>query len=175
MKIEKVSFMKLVTKYLLLLSLSLPCLLMAKPNMNSALGYWNTIDDKTGKVLSVVQFYKQQGNPTLSGKIVRICPIEGQKPNDTCIQCKGANHNKPILGLRIIYGMSLTEPQKLLWENGRALDPKSGSVYRAKMWLTDGGKKLHLRGYIGFSLFGRTEIWERTSSSKKSWCEKHAN
>jgi uncharacterized protein (DUF2147 family) len=172
MKIEKVSFIKFLAKSLLLLSLGLPCLLVAKPNMNSALGYWNTVDDKTGKVLSVVHFYQQQENPTFSGKIAKICQIEGQKSHDKCIQCKGLEHNKPILGLRIIYGMSLTDPQKLLWENGRALDPKSGSVYRAKMWLTDGGKKLHLRGYIGFSLFGRTEIWHRASSNKKTWCQK---
>jgi uncharacterized protein (DUF2147 family) len=34
-------------------------------------------------------------------------------------------------------------------------------VYRVKMTLEDGGRKLQVRGFIGFSLFGRTQIWVR--------------
>ncbi|MGZ9257835.1 MAG: DUF2147 domain-containing protein, partial [Candidatus Binatia bacterium] len=41
------------------------------------------------------------------------------------------------------------------------LDPENGKVYRAKMKLIDGGKKLEVRGFIGVSLFGRSQIWLR--------------
>jgi uncharacterized protein (DUF2147 family) len=47
------------------------------------------------------------------------------------------------------------------WSGGEILDPDTGNVYRVKIWLEDGGKSLKVRGYIGFSLLGRTQQWTR--------------
>jgi uncharacterized protein (DUF2147 family) len=47
------------------------------------------------------------------------------------------------------------------YQGGEILDPKTGKIYRAKMNLADGGKKLNVRGFIGFSLLGRTQVWDR--------------
>jgi uncharacterized protein (DUF2147 family) len=47
------------------------------------------------------------------------------------------------------------------WSGGEILDPENGKTYRAKMKLTDGGQKLVLRGYIGISIFGRSQTWLR--------------
>jgi uncharacterized protein (DUF2147 family) len=47
------------------------------------------------------------------------------------------------------------------YQGGEILDPKTGNAYRAKLKLEDGGKKLNVRGFIGFSLFGRSQIWHR--------------
>ncbi len=44
---------------------------------------------------------------------------------------------------------------------GEILDPKNGKIYRAKMKLIEGGRKLEVRGYIGLSLFGRSQTWIR--------------
>jgi uncharacterized protein (DUF2147 family) len=41
------------------------------------------------------------------------------------------------------------------------LDPENGKIYRARLKLEDGGKKLDVRGFIGFSLFGRSQTWIR--------------
>ncbi|MDB5247866.1 MAG: peptide protein [Segetibacter sp.] len=46
-----------------------------------------------------------------------------------------------------------------LYEDGKIYDPESGKTYDCKMSLVGG--KLKVRGYIGISLFGRTEIFER--------------
>ena len=46
-------------------------------------------------------------------------------------------------------------------ENGKILDPQSGKIYSAKMTPMDGGAKLDVRGYMGFSLFGRSQTWIR--------------
>ncbi|MBC8051913.1 MAG: DUF2147 domain-containing protein [Sphingobacteriaceae bacterium] len=46
------------------------------------------------------------------------------------------------------------------WTGGTIYDPKNGSTYSCKMRLK--GTKLEIRGYIGISLFGRTEIWQRS-------------
>lgn len=46
------------------------------------------------------------------------------------------------------------------WENGEIYDPQSGKTYSSKISMP-GNDKLNLRGYIGVSLFGRTETWTR--------------
>ncbi len=45
------------------------------------------------------------------------------------------------------------------WKDGKIYDPNSGKTYNSVMKIEDG--KLKLRGYIGISLFGRTEIWTK--------------
>ena len=50
------------------------------------------------------------------------------------------------------------------YTGGRILDPHSGSIYRGYLQPVDGFKKLKVRGYIGFSLLGRTEVWDRLPS-----------
>ena len=47
------------------------------------------------------------------------------------------------------------------YNGGEILDPKTGRMYRAKMTLEDRGKKLNVRGFIGFSLLGRSQVWFR--------------
>jgi len=47
------------------------------------------------------------------------------------------------------------------WEDGTIYDPKSGKTYSCKMTMTDNNNTLKIRGYIGISLFGRTEVWTR--------------
>ena len=47
------------------------------------------------------------------------------------------------------------------YQGGEILDPETGKVYRVKMKIEDEGKKLMVRGFIGFSLLGRTQVWFR--------------
>jgi uncharacterized protein (DUF2147 family) len=127
----------------------------------SATGYWQTVDDKTGKVLSVVKIYKAEDG-TLAGNVNKILPVFGQSPKDVCKECDGPLQNKPILGMRIIWNMQADDATT--WVGGRVLDPKSGKVYRGRMTITDNGCKLNLRGYIGLPIIGRTETWLRTET-----------
>jgi uncharacterized protein (DUF2147 family) len=43
---------------------------------------------------------------------------------------------------------------------GEITNPRDGAVYQAKLWVDD-NDNLHLRGYIGISLFGSTQVWHR--------------
>ena len=47
------------------------------------------------------------------------------------------------------------------YTGGKILDPQNGNVYRCNVRVVDGGKKLEVRGFIGVSLFGRTQVWQR--------------
>jgi uncharacterized protein (DUF2147 family) len=46
------------------------------------------------------------------------------------------------------------------WENGEIYDPKSGKTYSCVMKL-ESADKLSIRGYMGISLIGRSEVWTR--------------
>ena len=116
-------------------------------------GTWTSIDDKTGQKRAVVNLHVANGK--LTGTIKKIYP----QPGDTgiCSKCPGAFKDKPIVGLQFVWG--LKDEGQGVWSGGHILDPKTGIIYRAKMTLR--GNKLDVRGYIGFSLLGRTQVWER--------------
>jgi uncharacterized protein (DUF2147 family) len=46
-----------------------------------------------------------------------------------------------------------------IWQDGKIYDPKNGKTYSCKMTLE--GNELKVRGYVGFSLLGRTTVWTR--------------
>jgi uncharacterized protein (DUF2147 family) len=123
----------------------------------SPVGRWQTIDDETGKPKSIVQI-EQAGNGTLSGTVVEI--LQSNKgPNPLCDKCDGAQKGKPIKGMTILWG--LKPDGTAVWSGGSVLDPAKGKTYKAKITLTDGGKKLQMRGYIGIEALGRTQTWVR--------------
>ena len=64
---------------------------------------------------------------------------------------------KPLLGLEIVKNFSFEDNE---WVDGKIYDPKTGKTYSGTMSL-DGLNKLNMRGYIGISLIGRTEVWRR--------------
>jgi uncharacterized protein (DUF2147 family) len=125
---------------------------------NTPLGRWRSIDDATGKPKAVIEV-SQAGNGTLSAKIVQLIDTS-DGPNPLCDDCSGARHNQPILGMTIAWGL---KPQGKLWAGGRILDPENGKEYSVKMTPIAGGRKLEVRGFLGFSLLGRTQVWLRES------------
>jgi uncharacterized protein (DUF2147 family) len=68
--------------------------------------------------------------------------------------------NRPILGLQIMDGLQYASGN--LWKNGKIYDPDSGKTYNAKATLVS-PVELNLRGFVGLSLFGRTEKWTRVN------------
>lgn len=63
-----------------------------------------------------------------------------------------------MLGMTIIDGMKQGGDS---WKGGHILDPENGKIYKCKMHVEDSGQKLVVRGYIGVSLIGRSQIWNR--------------
>ena len=124
----------------------------------SPVGLWTTISDDDNKPRSMVQIKLNKGN--LEGIIMKVY----SKPDDhaLCIHCQGNLKNKPIVGMRFMWG--LKPSGELEWSGGKILVPKNGKTYKCKIALDKSGKKLSVRGYFGISLFGRTQTWIRRSS-----------
>ena len=119
----------------------------------SVFGKWKTIDDITGKEKGIVEIYEKGGK--VYGRIIEI--FEPEHRYRKCEKCDGEDKNKPYLGLVIIKGLSKDGD---IYDGGKILDPKIGKLYRCKITL-DGKEKLIVRGYIGISLFGRSQTWIR--------------
>ncbi len=52
---------------------------------------------------------------------------------------------------------------------GRITDPRDGKIYDAQLWV-DGAGKLHLRGYLGVPLLGKTQVWQPFSGHISEEC-----
>jgi len=119
----------------------------------SIFGKWKSIDSKTGKTEAIIEVFQE--NKKAYAKIIDILnPADKDK---ICIYCKGKNKNKPILGMIILDGLKEDGDE---WSGGKIVDPKNGNTYKCYIKLKD-NNTLKLRGYIGISLFGRTEYWKR--------------
>lgn len=118
-------------------------------------GKWKTIDDETGEAKSVVEIYKQNGK--VYGKVVEI--LDPKKRGLPCDKCSGSDKGKPIMGLVIIKDLKKDGSE---YSGGTITDPNNGKVYKCYIEL-DGPNKLDVRGYIGFSLLGRTQTWTRVN------------
>jgi uncharacterized protein (DUF2147 family) len=112
-------------------------------------GKWKTVDDETGIENGIVEIYEKAGK--VYGRIIEI--LEKEKKYFKCEMCEGEDKNKPILGLVIIKGL---KKKGDFYEGGKITDPKNGKSYHCKMNL-EGKDKLIVRGYIGISLFGRSQ------------------
>lgn len=67
--------------------------------------------------------------------------------------------NRPLCGLWVGTGFIAVGPQHA--RDGHLYDPRSGRTYSGEM--TVEGNLLHLRGYVGLRIFGRTETWVRAA------------
>ena len=121
----------------------------------SVIGKWKTIDDTTGEAKSIVEVFSKSGK--IYAKVVDI--LDPATKNNLCKQCSGEDKNKPILGLIIIKGLSKDGSE---YNSGEILDPKNGKLYKCALTL-ESKDKLKVRGYIGFSLLGRTQYWHRVN------------
>ena len=94
----------------------------------------------------------------MSGGSRNSFPSPATTPTRSAPSVPGDKHNLPILGLVFIEGM---KQSGLDYEDGTILDPETGKIYHASMHLSPDGAKLTVRGYIGLSIFGRSQTWNR--------------
>ncbi len=115
-------------------------------------GLWETYDDKTNEKKAVIEIFKT--NNIYFAKIFEN--FVGGK-NATCEKCKGTKKDNPIIGLLIIENIKKNGDE---FDGGNILDPETGETYKCYLKLMN-DNKLKVRGFLGFSLFGRTQYWNR--------------
>lgn len=146
--------------FVLLLVLSLTAPVFASDS-NAVLGTW--LNQKQDAKIDIFKC----GND-FCGKIIwlkePVYPAGSKEgtPGSPKIDYKNpdaARQKTPIMDLQIMDSMQFSGDN--LWKNGHIYDPDSGKTYSAKMTLT-APDRLELRGFVGVSMFGRTEVWTRT-------------
>ena len=121
-------------------------------NAASPVGKWKTLDDKTGKVMTVTEIY-QAKNGSLAAKIVENVGLAA-----TCADCSGEHKGKPIVGMVTLWNLKANKDGT--WGGGNGYKPSEDTSFKAKtVKLADGGNKLEITGCK--SIFCRTATWVR--------------
>jgi uncharacterized protein (DUF2147 family) len=126
----------------------------AADSTSSPIGLWKTIDDKTGKPQGIVRVYEQEGR-----YFARI--ESGASPSDAdrkCTACKDERKDQSLIGLVLMRNVKFQNGE---FTGGDILDQNTGDVYRCNFKIEDNGNTLLVRGYLGISVFGRTQKWLR--------------
>ena len=118
---------------------------------NAILGVWyNT--EKTAQVEIA-----KKGSAFI-GKIVWLKdPNPGGKPAVDKDNPNPKLKSRPLMGLNLLEGLKFSSG---IWEDGTIYDPKSGKTYSCQVKLKS-SDVLEVKGYIGFSLIGRTVEWTK--------------
>jgi uncharacterized protein (DUF2147 family) len=139
-------------KIFILLGFLLTAVFANATGPDDILGIWLTAKGK-----GEMQVYKE-GNKYF-GKIIWLAepndangvPKKDKKNPDPSLQ------DKPLVGAVVLRNFVYDDGE---WNSGRIYDPQNGKDYKCYLKLKD-AKTLNVRGYIGISLLGRTEVWTK--------------
>ena len=138
----------------------------AEEGAEGILGRWSTKNESAvveisrcgekfcGKIVSLkVPLYKEINEDTGKPDPEAGKPVRDRENPDKKLQAR------TLVGLNMLEGFEYAGDGE--WEDGTIYDPKNGKTYKCEIETADGGKTLKVRGYIGISLLGRTELWKR--------------
>ena len=123
---------------------------------NDILGVW--LEEKKE---SKIEVYKKDNS--FFGKIIWLkepldedgkIKLDKKNPNNSM-------RENPINGLVIM--KDLKYKKKGEWSDGKIYDARSGKTYSLEVYMKN-VNKLDLRGYLGFTLFGKTTTWTRVKN-----------
>jgi uncharacterized protein (DUF2147 family) len=135
---------------ILLAALGLPLVAAGSPSDEPAqiLGNWLT-EPRDGIIqISVAADGSYQGRIVGGNDPQRLDP---HNPDAT-------RRSQLLLGQAILQGMKYDGDGK--WSGGTIYDPDSGRTYKCHLQRLD-QQRLQVRGFIGFALLGRSQVWTR--------------
>ncbi|HJV19420.1 MAG TPA: DUF2147 domain-containing protein [Sediminibacterium sp.] len=126
-------------------------------NPDAIIGLW-----KPAAGNGVIQIYKQGSQ--YYGKLVWLKepndPATGKPKTDT----KNSDNklkSRPLLGMVNLRHLKYAKENN--WNDGKVYDPKSGNDYSCKITMID-ENTIEVRGFMGISLLGKTDTWNRQKS-----------
>lgn len=119
----------------------------------SPVGKWKTFDEETGKARSIVEVQEAKDG-TFTGKVVELL----YAGDPVCEKCSGANKNKAIKGMTILWGLKKDGDA---FSGGTVLKPSAGKTYKSKARLLENGRKLEVSGCVSFIC--KQQMWTRES------------
>ncbi len=122
------------------------CLSFAVTAQDQILGKW-----LSPKQDGHIEIYKQ-GNQYFGKLVWSKAPRKDTKNPDEKLR------SRELLGA-IIFSDFVYKKEE--WIDGKIYDPHSGKTYSSKIWLSNNNNTLNVRGFVGISLFGRTEKFTR--------------
>ena len=135
---------------LIIFFLSISNILLAQIADEKILGTYLS-PKKNAKIL----IYKNEGK--FFGKFIWL-----EKPDKDTKNPDESLRDREVLGM--IFLKDFKSNGNHSWNNGSIYDPESGVTYKSKAWFEENNfTKLYLRGFVGFSLLGRTEVFERVN------------
>jgi uncharacterized protein (DUF2147 family) len=135
----------------LLIGLLMPVLLLAQKKADDIIGHWIVGENK-----AKIQVYKSGSK--YYGKVIWLKePTKNGKQKVDAHNPDPNKRNTPIIGLIVLKDFVFDDGE---WISGDIYDPSSGKEYSCKITMPN-KNTMKVRGYIGISLFGRTEVWKR--------------
>ena len=119
-------------------------------------GIWQQIDPGSGFVGGLISFKEKNG--LWEGYIVKMYPKPGDPVAPVCSGCTDDRKDQPVLGIRLIQN---AKRDGLRYEGGSILDPRNGSQYSVELTLAPDNETLTVRGYLGITLLGQSQVWNR--------------
>lgn len=118
----------------------------ARSGQDGIIGEWWT-EEKDGRV----RFYKHRDG-TFRGILTWSKNPRPDTENDD-----PKLRSRSIIGIVLMWDLRYDDGE---YEDGSVYNPEDGNVYRVDAKLV-GPDRLEVRGYLGISLFGQTQVWTR--------------
>lgn len=123
-------------------------------NPDAVLGTW-----LNGTKRGHVQIYKQGNN--YFGKLIWLKEPNDPATNKPKLDAKNPDaklKSRPLMNMNIMTNFEFDGDD--VWDEGKIYNPEDGKTYSCKMTLKD-ANTLDVRGYVGISLIGKTQVWTR--------------
>lgn len=118
-------------------------------------GVWKSSDRSSGNDQALIKIYSEDNK--IYAKIIEA--IDPDLKNYICLKCKGENKDKPMEGMIILKEL-IPSSDKTKFHKGFALNPFNGKYYKCDATFIN-KDLIRVRGFIGISLFGKSEYWQR--------------